>query len=343
MKLDILLVTLVWVCFSSNSAYKASWDPEILDGSNWMRDNLELLGKRTLKQICIPGSHDAGMSEFRPGTTLAHPCNVQTQTNPIKYQLELGVRFLDVRPAIGNGGLFLTGHYSRIAGGTWQGGNGQSIQSIVDDINAFTKAHNELIIVRLSHTLNTEVGNNSYRKFTQSEWERLFQILDKTNHLYQNSDGNVYLPSLSLNHFTDFGKRAAVIYVIRDPKSGVDMTGRLGKGYFNQTSMNMYHKYSKTNKLSTMFGDQMQKMKEYSRSSYFMLSWTLTQGGKKAAFCRINLTKSIRELADEANSNLRMILSEISQLSYPNVLYVDDIKSIDVTSVAMEINSKLKF
>lgn len=35
----------------------------VFDTANWMRNSLNLLGHKTLNDICIPGSHDAGMSE----------------------------------------------------------------------------------------------------------------------------------------------------------------------------------------------------------------------------------------------------------------------------------------
>lgn len=38
--------------------------------SSWMQNYLSILGDRTLRQLCIPGSHDSGMSTFASGTTV---------------------------------------------------------------------------------------------------------------------------------------------------------------------------------------------------------------------------------------------------------------------------------
>ena len=56
--------------------------------------------------------------------------NTKTQQYSIYDQARLGSRWFDVRPIIGNGGKYLTGHYSGSLGG-----NGQSLDDIVDDLN----------------------------------------------------------------------------------------------------------------------------------------------------------------------------------------------------------------
>lgn len=310
-----------------------------VDGSNWMHNNMNILGGRTLKQICIPGSHDAGMSEYKPGTAFAHPCNVLTQSLPIKGQLANGVRYFDVRPVIGNGGRFMTGHYSKIPGGSWQGGNGQSMESILGDINEFSRAHKEVVIVMLSHTLNTEVGNKNYRPFNQQEWDRLLRLLDGTQNLYV-TDGRVYLPSLTLNQLTNNGNRGAVIYIVNEP---VNLGARLGKGFFASANIRLYDEYSNTNNLDNMARDQINKMKQQSKNNYFLLSWTLTQGPKEVTLCLTKLSKSIKELADQTHGHLQTLLPVINQSAFPNILYLDNIVSTDVASTAMDINNKIRW
>ncbi|CAH1392366.1 unnamed protein product [Nezara viridula] len=326
------VLAVIFACISSNAAFTQSRAGE--DGSNWMKNNIGLLGRRTLKQICIPGSHDSGMSVYNKGTALAHPCNVLTQSVPIRNQLEFGARYFDVRPVLEKG-EFLTGHYSKLPGGNYQGGNGQSIKSILDEINKFIASHNELVLVRLSKSLNTEKS----RPFDSQEWERLFQVLDNTKNLFYTSNGNIYLPGVTLDQFTNKGKKGAVLYIINE--AGVNLGSRLGKGYFYYSNLDPYSKYSNTHSLQTMMKDQINKMKDASRNSYFLLSWTLTQGGKNAGLCRVKLGKSIKDLSAEANSKLWDIVQEVSQHAFPNILYVDDIRDTSVVNVVMEINKRL--
>ncbi|HEY7767962.1 MAG TPA: hypothetical protein VIB55_07250, partial [Longimicrobium sp.] len=110
----------------------------------WMQQNLGVLGGRSLRHLCIPGSHDAGMSVYTSGTAFATRCNTLTQTSGILGQLQFGVRYFDIRPVI-SAGQYLTGHYGNIGQiNSWQGANGQSIASIISDVNAFTGANQEL-------------------------------------------------------------------------------------------------------------------------------------------------------------------------------------------------------
>nr|XP_024219454.1 uncharacterized protein LOC112211632 [Halyomorpha halys] len=111
-----------------------------LDGSNWMKNNMDVLGSRTLRQISIAGSHDSGMFRLDGGTAFGTDCNVLTQYFNFWMQLKQGIRYFDIRPVIGNGGKYHTGHYNHIPG-SWQGGNGNytnngsksSVVIIVDD------------------------------------------------------------------------------------------------------------------------------------------------------------------------------------------------------------------
>lgn len=331
-KICFFLAVIV-ACIWSSTAFTQGRSGE--DGSNWMKNNIGILGRRTLKQICIPGSHDSGMSVYNKGTSLAHPCNVLTQSVPIRDQLQFGARYFDVRPVLEKG-EFVTGHYTKLPGGHYQGGNGQSIRSIMDEINKFISSHNELVMVRLSKSLNTE----KRRSFDSGEWESLFQLLDKTKNLFYTSNGNIYLPGVTLDQFTNKGTKGAVLYIINE--SGVNLGSRLGKGYFYYSNLDPYSKYSNTPHLQTMMKDQINKMKGSSSNSYFLLSWTLTQGGKNAGLCRVKMGKSIKDLSAEANSRIWDIVPEIGPYAFPNILYVDDIKDTSVVNVVMEINKKLK-
>ena len=44
----------------------------------WMQSTLDIIGKRMLKHICMPGSHDAGIREIDGKTSGASPSNTQT-------------------------------------------------------------------------------------------------------------------------------------------------------------------------------------------------------------------------------------------------------------------------
>ena len=102
---------------------------------DWMQQSLGSLGNRTLKHICMPGSHDAGMSSYSPGTVGANFENTQAQYLNIYNQLLLGSRYFDLRPVVSDG-VFVSGHYSELDS-VWVGGNGESMSDIIAQINQY--------------------------------------------------------------------------------------------------------------------------------------------------------------------------------------------------------------
>jgi hypothetical protein len=134
-----------------------------------MQANLATLGGRTLRRLCMPGSHDSGMSTIGTCTFFGNADVTQTQTQGILGQLQWGARVFDIRPVISDG-TFVTGHYSFItAFKDMQGCNGQSIADIITDINSFTSVAAELIILGLGGDMNTDVGEPNYRPLNQGE------------------------------------------------------------------------------------------------------------------------------------------------------------------------------
>lgn len=294
---------------------------------SWMQDHLPLLGNVPLNNMCMVGTHDAGMSVRTSGTPFGRPCNTLTQTTSVGGQLKLGSRYFDIRPVI-TGGHYYTGHYGYISAlNSWQGANGQSIASIINDINNFTANHNELIILNLSHCLNTDVGNNSYRSFNQDEWVQLFGILQSINHLYDGENDD--LTRKTLNHFIKDGPK--VLVVVED----APFTDSLLKRFrlYPYSNFNVDNRYSNTNDLNQMANDQFTKMKY--KSGYFLLSWTLTLSAVQAATC----VASILGLAQMANGKLISLLyPEITKRNFPNIIYVDALSSKDPVKLALSIN-----
>jgi hypothetical protein len=312
--------------------------------TSWMQNNLNILGNRSLRQICIPGSHDAGMSVRTSGTAGAFDCNTLTQTRNIQGQLQAGARYFDIRPVI-SGGHFLTGHYGHLLGNlTWQGANGESIQSIISEVNAYTAQNKELIILYLSHDLNTDLGNNSYAPFTQNDWNNLLSQLKGINNLFVAPNSTtVDLTSQSLSSF--IGNNHAAVVVVVDPDgSGISLGNYANQGFYLKNNFPVYNQYSNTNSLDQMISDQLAKMKAQRpnpSASYFLLSWTLTQDTSQATTCVTTLSSSILNLANTANPQLySKLLSACSNQCYPNILYTDNVQSSDIAAMAMAVNSK---
>ena len=302
--------------------------------SSWMQSNISTLGPRPIRHLCMPGSHDAGMSILDGKTAFATPDNTQTQTISIANQLLLGSRYFDLRPVIASG-QYKTGHYSNLDVVGWQGANGQSIAQIIDQLNAFTTSNHELIVLNLSHAYNTDVGR-SYRSFNQDEWTGLFRQMSAIQHLFASTSGD--LTTLPLNQFIGDGQ-AAVVVVVQPDSSIPNFTfgPYANKGFYPYSAFNVYNNYSGDDKVSDMSKDQLGKMRTQRTSpdaQTFLLSWTLTQAASD-----IIGGISILDLANMANPAIFTELPPaLSKATYPNILYVDNFNSSDITALAMAVN-----
>lgn len=320
----------------------------------WMQDNRKLLGSRTLRQICIPGSHDAGLSFFGTHTGLCAECNTVTQSIGVLGQLRLGARYFDVRPVI-SAGDFLTGHYQCVdqLANSWQGANGQSIDSIIDDVNTYTGQSRELVILWIDHLLNTDVGNFRYRSFNEGELGRLIaKLKDRLQNRFTLTGNSVEKPAdLTNKKLDEFfrDERGAVVVIIDHSDFHAQI---VDAGFFIPANMPVSGRYTGTNSVDSMASDQLAKMRTAKSTKgspeYFLMSWTLTQSATQAATCALPFSKaignvpSIRDLAREANDLLMpRLLPECTDTVFPNIVLVDDI-TVPMDDVVMRINRLVK-
>ena len=295
------------------------------DQSDWMQNSLSTIGDKTLRQISIPGSHDSGMSEVEGGTAGGTSANVQTQTLNIGGQLEYGVRYFDIRPVIA-GGVFRAGHYTDLSLFGTAGANGQSIDSMVSQINQFTRKHHELIILNLSHDLNTDSGTKNYPDLDQDQYNRLLKLLSGIHQLYvAPHPDNVDLTKVTMNRFIG-GGRSAVVVIAKPSGDGISLGGYAKKGFYTADHFPVYDSYSNTDDFNQMAQDQLGKMAAQRKAgNEFLLSWTLTLSG----FNNVNpFGGSILGLAQEANQNLARMLFDGKRVDtsiFPNIIYTDNV------------------
>jgi hypothetical protein len=293
---------------------------------DWMQQSMGSLANRTLKHICMPGSHDAGMSMLKPGTIGAHFANTQTQYLDFYQQLMAGSRFFDLRPVI-SGGQWVSGHYSALeldVEDIWLGGNGQLIADIVRQVNDFTSQYKELVIINLSHTLDTD---NEYKDLTQDQWNKLFDILKGINNRFTvTSLGNT---DFSNNVLGDFITDRASVFVIAQLPNGITLGNYANQGFYSGANFPFYDSYSNTNNRANMESDQFRKLKENRnlvsdssarKDKFHVLSWTLTQQPEDV----LNFDKAIMNMAADAFDDLvSEAWNAFTPESFPNVLYVD--------------------
>jgi hypothetical protein len=134
-----VVVILALVCGTALAAAKTPRDSASsgLDSARWMQTHLEAFGKRPLRQLVLPASHDSGMYESGFPQSLG-----QTQDSTIYGQLAFGIRYFDIRPQWHDGGLYV--HHGPI--------RGPKLDTVLQDVRRFLhEGHRELILLKFSH------------------------------------------------------------------------------------------------------------------------------------------------------------------------------------------------
>jgi len=223
---------------------------------DWMHQNLATLGGLLLKQICMPGSHDAGMGVLNPDGASQNISSspgggiIQTQPTTVYEQLVKGSRYLDVRPVMAGEGDFRAGHFisNPILGQV--GCYGQGMNDIVSDINRFTQQYAELVILDLSHGYD---ATNKFVNLSVDQWSTLFTQLTKSlvhlSLLHADYQKDVVFNN-TLNSF--IGNAKASVLVCLDVKGILPDPLFRGKGIFSQANLLTYNNYSDTTGVDTM-------------------------------------------------------------------------------------------
>ncbi|KAE9363380.1 PLC-like phosphodiesterase [Stipitochalara longipes BDJ] len=298
----------------------------------WLQNNLPTLGSRSLRHLCLPASHDSGMSTIGYSTEFGTSLNCQAQSNDLATQLGYGIRFFDIRPVISHGDYY-TGHYSDVGGIlNWQGADGQKISDIVNQVNSFTNAFPELVILRITHDYDTD---GSYGGFNQTQWNGLFGQLSLLKHLFTAPSGTSDLTTLSLNTF--IGNNQAAVVLIIELDNGITLGDYVGKGFYDSSLFPLYDNYANTDGPNTTTGDQLQKLaaqRASPDSQVFLLNWTLTQQGSDTV-----LGPSLLENADMMRPRLAAtLIPHCSSVVYPNLLNTDGVQDTIPVAVATAIN-----
>ncbi|KAJ4207675.1 hypothetical protein NW759_013907 [Fusarium solani] len=227
-----------------------------MSSPGWMQKHRNLIGNRTLSQICLPSAHDAGTYHLRFGTAGGGKNVVLTQTKSISDQLHLGVRHLDIRATYallpdslhnslsGTQTGWYCGHYTpegQKFGVGWQGGSGASIDELVEQVNEYTRDHAELVILKISHVVVLRHSKlwATEDSLTPDHVASLMTSLGQLSHLFtvrMASGGKTKaLHDYTLNEFVGNGQ-AAVIVVIEDlEKISADVA--FEHGFWPRTSL----------------------------------------------------------------------------------------------------------
>lgn len=213
----------------ANRAIAGSWEkfvrienPPQTNASRWMTDYWLLLSKRSLRQLCVPGSHDAGMSFSNWAAPLVNDWNTLTQSGNVLDQLRSGSRFFDLRPFVAStvwhqnipAETFYTYHGDNLAAFAL----GESLESIVEGLNQFTVASslplNEFVILNFSHDRVVQslgITASDASNFDQKHWVALAEALKRLNYKLERSSQANALTDIPIESLGQEGKPQIIL------------------------------------------------------------------------------------------------------------------------------------
>ncbi len=316
----------------------------VLDRKQWMKNLLPLIGNKTLGQIVMPATHDAGMSQGG----FSFSTGGKTQDREILGQLEGGVRYFDLRPEYDDSDYYTYHQYSYV--------KGQKIDDILNDVYTFMseKQTNELVILKFSHWGNFS-GANIYSDFADKIYDKL------KDYLYYpptttppTPASSVKFGTFTLNDLVSKGGKVLVIcdndYAINYEKAGIYV---YRDGILNcdnepnrstnptQGNLVVFDCYSNTIIENTMISNQMGKFSNFNgkcdgnysntNCDMFLLSWTLTP------------PTDVWNTSEQTNKDLGQNMFTLERNTHgkiPNMIYVDYFEYSRVTDICVWLNQR---
>lgn len=298
----------------------------------------------TLKEVVIPGSHDAGMSILTATggiqSSSINECNTLTQVYPVAQQLEQGIRMFDLRIGKLNGKLYTKHCSSNCMEDAMGGGYGESLPAVVNSIRNFLNTHKqEFVLLSFTHFCDKEISAGTLAQWLQDSLGRDY-ILDATpwKHI-----GEVPLKKLCGKSLLLFEKQPS-------PPPAASCTFDSSSGAF----VNFNRAYAATNNHKILLAREKQFFtrlrSNISPNDLVRLDWQLTQSSDEAAMiCNdfqsertglaLDMTmlltnlirghKSIITLSHKNNQRLQPSVESwiadgtITHVNKPNILYVD--------------------
>lgn len=333
-------------------SYFAAYNP-----ASWMQDLLHPAKEAyTLKDIVIPGAHDAGMSVLN-GTggqmkDAINTCNTLTQSIPIKEQLQNGIRMFDLRVGNYAQALYIKHAESDCDVDAVGAGYGEKLADVLSGVHAFLETNKmETVMLNFSHFCDQDVPTSRLADTI---------IAQLGAHLYRNQQKK--LADIKLK---DLAGKVIVVFEQHAYHGAIDSCSIANaSGAF----INYRRKYAATNDIKKMLADQVlffNSMKEGVKDNDLIrLDWQLTQSSQEAALiCNgfrpdrtgavvsgvILLTNALKknqtilDLSAKGNRYLLPTMNDwisngtINKKNKPNILYVDAAGSW-ITDYCIDLN-----
>ncbi|MDB5087096.1 MAG: hypothetical protein JWR09_1090 [Mucilaginibacter sp.] len=317
----------------------------LYDPAHWISDFLlPQKSNYTLKDIVIPGSHDAGMSVLKAAggkdAGIINECNTLTQLHDINGQLRSGIRMFDLRLDMFQGELYTKHAPSDCMEDAVAGGYGEKLSDALQSVKRFLKENNgEFVILSFCHFCDKHIP-------IAQQADSIVHWLGK-DLLFEGNGKS--LKDLTLNALS--GKVLVTFENYTFPEKNI-LLNTLARQ--STAPVNYKRAYAASNDLGKLLTAQQSFFIALKDSLYdndlVRIDWQLTEAGQEAAFiCNdfqspksnplldgaklllntVKNNKSIIELALTGNQvftdNVNAWISKgiINTHNHPNILYVD--------------------
>ncbi|RCH54703.1 hypothetical protein DJ568_09425 [Mucilaginibacter hurinus] len=326
--------------------------------ANWMETELMTTkADKTLKDIVIPGSHDAGLSVLNGvGGMQSGPineCNTLTQKLSVGQQLNAGLRMFDIRVGTHKNAFYTKHCSSDCMEDSFGGAYGEKLADILTATKAFLeKNKKEIVIMTLSHFCERETP---MKKLSDT----IFTVLG--NHLYYEPSKDV--SQIKLSELA--GKAIVTFEGYALPDKLIDSSSMAKK---SKAFLNIRREYAATNKMANLLLKQNTFFsglaKDINQNDLVRLDWQLTQSPDEAAMiCNdfeskkpgllinsamllTNMVKKYKSIIDHSIMGNKFISKSvndwinagvITKTNKPNILYVD-VAGSWITDYCIELN-----
>jgi len=287
---------------------------------DWMNALVQRHPDAALVDICLPGSHDAGMYVTQHCSIFATQGNTSTQYLPMKQQLEAGLRIFDIRPVLYHG-EFYTEHVTHCDG---LGCMGDRLLTMITAARDFVDAHHELVIILLTHDCHT-TGTDS----------ALLTLLTRTlgDRIYKETTApsGKLLIQTPIRQLVPADSRSGKVLLLLE---GAPKTAEArAQGFFITDELHGAGGWSNDNMYPLLREHQVKRFADYpgNGSTMYELAWQITQHNEQAL--RSSLAPhgrvAIRNGAYHVNQHLTPMLDSliaagaIHRGKIPNILWSD--------------------
>lgn len=301
----------------------------------WMSSLMKQYSDRDIRfsDLCLPGSHDAGLYILRKCSFGANSCNTQTQNLDMYKQLEAGYRIFDMRPMLLGGEYYA--HHTTECGGL--GCQGDFMKNIFQFTNDFLEKHTEIVILSFVHFCNLKPDDPDFLKMIDDILgDKIYRETERTDYFYD----------WSLKKILGENPQKGKVILLFDGVPNTDENRQ--KGYFSERILSAVGGWSNKNVYSLLKEDQLSKYNNYEPRypNLFQFSWQMTQETAQAIACAVgDQSRSILAMSKESNPDFQIVVDSMIQSGaihagkYPNIFWLDfgEEWMIDVAKKVSEI------